>query len=170
MSDPFDITNFDSVLTSASPNGQVVKLSSTYNKIPNQSTACLLVNYILKFYAPAVQKSDGTPVTSVYQVLYEYFTSDTIVNLLTRLRANVFLGTDVFQFVVASGTYQVNYFDLMYLSKFLDVGGRINNVPEMDLVNINTYLYNANLNCASAAWFKDFLPQYAQVLRDRTVF
>ena len=157
-------------MTASSPNGQVVKLCSTYNKIPNQLTACLLVNYILKIYAPVIQKAYGSFATNVYQVLYEFFTSDTIVNLLTRLRANVFLGTDVFQFTVTSGTYQINYFDLMYLSKFLDVGGRINNVPELDLVSINTYLYNAGLNCAAATWFKCFLPSYAQVLKDRTQY
>ncbi len=169
MADPFDITTFDQLLTNSYPDGKVPMLSSTYNKVPNNLTACLLTNYIIKFYPPSVYTQDNTLVNP-YTPLYELLVSDTIPVTLTRLRLHVFIGSDWFSFNTPTGSYKINYFDLQFLSKFLDVGGRINNVPEIDIVNLNTFLYNSNMNCASASWMKHFLVQYAQVLRNRTNF
>lgn len=167
MSDPFDITNFDGILNSASE-GKVAMLSGTYDQILGSLTATLLTSYMLKFNPLIVKKvSDDSAVPS-FDALYSLLTSAPLSDVLSNLRTHVFAGDDDFSFPTPEGLCKISFFDLMFLSKFIDVGGRISNVPDLNIVQINTYLYNNNLNCASLKWFKEFIPNYAQVLKDRT--
>jgi hypothetical protein len=79
--------------------------------------------------------SDDSAVTS-FDALYSLLTSAPLSEVLVNLRNHVFACDDDFSFQTPEGLCKINFFDLMFLSKFIDVGGCISNVPDLNIVQI----------------------------------
>lgn len=163
MSYPFDVKTFDDILANSSPDGKVLKLSCSYNKILNIHTAHLLTKYILKHHNLQIGVKNSKDADN-YNLLKYLLSLKSLSEVSIWLKNSVLAGDVEFSFSTPFGLCTIYSDDLFNLSKFLDMNGQVENVPEINIKDINKYLYDNNLKCLTTNQLGQFLNLYVDHL------